>query len=97
VLKVLIGLAIVTEAFVEGPKRLVRAIVGPDKSYFPEALSFFLSGAIAITFCILFKLDIFTVLGLPSTTLGEVVTGALVARGANALHQLIDAIAEIRA
>lgn len=81
---------------------LIEAIVTNIKPVYDKTkgwqIDIILTLIISIVVCILVNADIFTLVGLPMMFpfIGAGLTGILVSRGANALHELIQAITVLR-
>ncbi len=81
---------------------LIEAIVNNLKPLWDKTKAFqidnLISLVLAIVVCVLVGVDIFALVGLPMIVpyVGSVLTGILVCRGANVLHELVIAITTLR-
>lgn len=86
-----IGLIFIAAVFVEG---VVEYFFGtPTANPVGETRNWlkYVAAAIGVAFCLVYKLDLLAVFGLTTTLpfFGSVVTGILVGRGSNYLHDLV--------
>jgi len=81
---------------------LIEAIVNNLKPLWDKTKGFqidnLISLVLAVIVCVLVGVDIFTLVGLPMIIpyVGSVLTGILVCRGANVLHELVQALSVLR-
>lgn len=83
----IIALAVIVESLVK------YATYKLPKGFVPPWLKVYAGMAIGVVLCILYSADLMPILGLPAVpAVGTVVTGLLIGRGANVIHDIFDRI-----